>query len=433
MCSKIIKNHSFLMAARLECTPLSVSDYLSGSINSLYDYLNPEQRKMLSDHQIINNFCNNVSAGHSIEALVNQEIGFTTSLNYMSFSEALSQQIDLIVNTQPTENWHFYIDGFAHSGKTTVLSILALECIKNLIQAQNLSSVFIFPLNWQTFISRVTDINSLYCELATHTINMLSWQRGRAFTVAPILLNWLLTLPFTGSSPPLPSSLKNNPFFPISAMETIGSNIVNAFKNGPSNVKSLLNIVTSLPSLVSTAFGFRQTFFIYDNIDICSFPFTMSNDEFNDSAMLIDAIVASLVPHLFAITVKTDAVNMDELEDSLMFIDTSDLIPKEAINLPKINISNPKFTLMPEMCHGSPQILNIYKKVVEEASLIREMIDSGFSKIGAVSSVELFQKENAKSLLLDLLEDLSNRFVDGVDEGLIEKVRSSKNLEIDVE
>ena len=114
-----------IMSERLECSPLSQDEIISGSISCLNRYTTKKQRKNIESSKEIETFSEEFTANKIFETLANQNLLKTN----IEFADVICQKTNAFVKNNSFENWRFYIDGFNHTGKTTILGQIAKSCI----------------------------------------------------------------------------------------------------------------------------------------------------------------------------------------------------------------------------------------------------------------------------------------------------------------
>lgn len=416
---------------RYDCSHLNCTDVLSGSLACLYDYMSPEQTKDMKIDDETSKFYTYFCSSSPLESMVSQRIGFTTPIHNLNFSDIIMQKCLHVVKNLSIQQWKIYVDGFPGSGKTTVLSLLAYSCVNELIRSKKLRGVFIFPVNWEFVLMKISDVSSLYNEVVALVIKQLGCQAPRIFPISVFLTNWFQNLSYTAVSPPLPSAIRNCPFFPVSQIEALGNRICNAFQQGPYDIKSLLRLIAELPSLVPQLFGFPYTLHIYDNIDFCEMTFSSSNDESEDSAEFAVPFIKSISSEhqLFIISVKNGiSISFDDIDSAMTYVDTTDMIQKEDIkNLPTLLIHEPTLRVTPFMCRGCPRILHAYITIVEKVKLINNTIDQSLAKFG-YSATTKYEMESLRQLTKSFLSLLEKMSIEGVTSDLIKSIDDTRDF-----
>jgi hypothetical protein len=223
----------------------SLSDQFCASIACLYSFLSPEQQKTLPKSNDLDSFSAVFSSAKVIESLVHQSIGFSVAPQSLQFADAMRRNSSAIISSADVDDWRFLIDGPAHSGKSTVLSLIASEAVQKLAASGQLARFFIFPVNWELAVQKLTDFTSLYEFLVTQVIYQLTWQCPRLFPVASSLLNWFLSIPSKSSLPSLPFNITGMPLFPIVAVEVVAKQIAACVKRA--SPSELATMVATLP------------------------------------------------------------------------------------------------------------------------------------------------------------------------------------------
>ena len=248
------------------------------------------------------------------------------------------------------------------------------------------------------------------------------WQCGRTFPISNYLLNFLLSLPQSAVYPGIPLSLQNNPKFPSFGLEVITKKLFTSFKNQDS---SLLNEITSLPTKISSCFGFSNTFYIYDHIDLADLETGISETH------LIDSIIFSLKDQLFLFSVKSQvyAEQLKELKNQ--YISIENLISSKSIsNLPRIGCTSPTLRIEANACHGYPQYLHRYKKVAEQLSAADSCINEAQKARGFLSAAALTKLRFAKNDLIHLCRDLIEIEPELFNEDIVDNIVSSTNCRL---
>lgn len=417
------------MSERLDCSPFSQDEIISGSIACLNKYTNKKQRKNIESSKEIETFSEEIAANKIFESLANQNMLKTN----IEFAEVIYQKANAFVKNDSFENWRFYIDGFNHTGKTTILGQIAKSCISHLSHKKEMKKVFFFPINWEKTIQKVSDINSLYSEIVVNSLQMITWQFAQIFPISNFLTNWFMTLPYTKTSPPLPPSIKGCPLFPVVKIESLGSQICTSFKNGPENVSLLLRMICSIPSILASIFGFEKTMVIYDHIDLCNFPFSMENEEFNSSGDLLEALMQTLPNSLCIVSTKKNGVSMDQMGAPLTFVDTSNFLTNDVSDgMPAIQLSSPSITFSASMCVGCPQVLHKYSELLKAIEIRDQMKDANLAKYGIVATGAKFQEKIIRERVLQFCDDVLNIGAENVTEEIIDQIRASEKLEIEM-
>lgn len=420
------------MSERIERTHLSVSDHLAGALMCLHGFLSPEQRKQLPNYPDITNLCQTIAASRISASFIHQSMGIQLNEQDIEFLDEMKPKINKII-TDNQNNWQFYIDGFSQTGKSTIASLLVLEMLQILSCEKKMESLFFYPINWQQIIQRISDVNSVYNEVITATINQLTWQAPRIFPFSSSLLSWFLELSNAGVSPELPSHVKISEQFPTTQIEKIGRNIVAAFKEGASKIGNLLELIISLPMEVSFAFGFKKIIYIFDHLDLCNFPFSMENETERSEANFLDCIISIIKDHQFVIAPKNDGIPLESLKKEPIFIDTTNFITETDLSkIPNILIDNPFLELKPSMCHGCPQLLHRYNSIVKEVRILQELDDGSFSKLGISPTGAIYQRKLVAQLIAQFCFDLENIGNEEIYEDLIFEIQTSENITITI-
>ncbi|EAY11619.1 hypothetical protein TVAG_081910 [Trichomonas vaginalis G3] len=417
------------MTDRIERTNLSVSDHIAGSLMCLHGFLTPSQRKQLPNYPDITNFCQTSTASRISASLISQSIGIQKNEEDIDFYDEIKAKIEKIISQNQFDNWRFYIDGFAHTGKSTIMSFLANEMLHTLVNEKKIENLFFFPINWENSLQRIVDVNSVYIEIVTATMNQLIWQAPRIFPFASSLFSWLLDLPNTGVSPELPSHVKISEQFPTTQIEKIGRNVVSAFKNGPSKINILLETIMSLPMELSFTFGFKNIIYIFDHLDLCNFPFSMENESEHSEANFLDCIVEILKNHNFIISPKNDGIPIDALGNPPAFIDTTSFVSESDLSeLQIIQIDNPFLEIKPTMCRGCPQLLHKYKSILTELKSYQKFSDPNLNKFGLVPSGLEYQKKLIIQLVSQFCYDLESIGNEEINEDMVFEMQTSENI-----
>ncbi|OHT02544.1 hypothetical protein TRFO_30270 [Tritrichomonas foetus] len=415
---------------KLQSSSLTVSDNFCASICTLFSFLSPAQKKLVENYKDIAAFSNAVSSGRLIESLVQQSIGFTKSPQHLDFSEYLKNFAQNAVSTEDIDQWRYVVDGPSHSGKSTILSLIAKEAIQGLASCGQLSNVFIFSINWESATQRLTDVFSLYDYIAAQTIFHLTWQYPRIFTIAQSLFNWLLSIPTSAILPMLPLNIQNLPMFPLTQIEVFGKRIFNALKN-TDNPVNLVREIVALPSSLAACFGYSKFLFIYDHLDLCNMDVRVS-DTSNLPVCILDAIIAMLSDNLFFFSTKapqgiTDCLKNIEVE----IIQVENSIPENIINDQRmISCYKPNIKLNIEMCQGCPQFLHRYRSIIQHIQDIDQLVDDSQKKRGFTSIVTNTKMKLAKMETIELCTDFLNNGSDVITENLIHQMQTSNQFTI---
>lgn len=416
---------------KLQSSNFTVAETFCSSICSLFSFLTPSQRQFVKNNKEINSLCNTVSSGRLIESLVQQSIGFTTSPNFLCFGEELKL---LAQNSVPSfediDQWKIVVDGPAHSGKSTILSLIAKEAIQSLSSCNKLSKVFIFAVNWEIATQRLTDIYSLYDYLAAQTVFYLTWQYPKIYPIAQSLLNWLLSIPNSSILPTLPLRVQNLPLFPLTAVEVYGKQVFNALKN-TSNPINLVKEIVSLPTLLASCFGFQKFLLIYDHLDLANMDVRVADDS-TQPVCIIDAIVSVLSDHLFFFSMKSPQGIIDIMKDidyGVVHVENS-ISPNLVNGVRTINCYKPKINLNIDMCQGCPQFVNKYLNIVQYIQEVEKLADESKQKCGFVSAVANTKMKLAKMLTIELCTDFFYNGSNVIDDELLSQMRENSNFTV---
>lgn len=410
------------LTEKIQSSSFTVTDYINGSISCLYSYLTQEQKKQISNFQELTNFTNVVSSGHVIESIVNQSIGLDVDPAQLDFSDQMLEFCNnLLFSVQPSD-WRFYIDGASHSGKSTILGLLSLNCIKRLRMCGEINKIFIFPVNWESSVQKFTDIVSLYEFMVCQVIYQLIWQCPRIFPISQYFTNFLLSLSQAATYPGLPLSLQKNPKFPVSLVDVVAKRVFSSFK---SRDTSLLDEIANFPQNLSACFGFSDTLLIYDHIDLADIETDISQGHF------IDSVLLSLKSHPYMFSVKNQIIASQMKDINNHYVSIEGLIPDNAItDLPRIGCTTPALRLDAEICHGYPQFLHIYKMVADELHDADSCFNDSQKLRGFSSSATLSKLRFAKNLLVHLCQDLMEINPELINEDLISDLIASNNCHL---
>lgn len=415
---------------KLQSSSFTVADNFSASICTLFSFLTPQQQQLVNNSKEIRRFVNTVSSGRIIESLVQQSIGFTTSPHDLLFGEQLKQIAQNQVPFDDLDQWRIIVNGPCHSGKSTMLSLIAKEAIQSLTPCNKLSSIFIFSVNWESATQRLTDIYSLYEFLATQTVYHLAWQYPRIFPVFQSLLSWLLSIPSASILPTLSLRVQNMPLFPTNQIEVFGKKLFNSFKNldHPTN---LLNEIVSFPTTFTSCFGYTKFLMIYDHIDLCNMDVRVS-EESSESVCIVDSILSTIGNNLFFFSVKAPEGMNELLKDfdySIIHIEHS-ISPELTKDVQPINCLNPDFELTIDMCQGCPQFINKYYSIAQYIDDIEKLVDEKQKKRGFKSIVTKTKLSLAKTLAIELITDLYNN--GSINDDLFNEIQGSDEFTISV-
>lgn len=409
---------------RLHSSSLSVAESFLASTNCLLSLLNPSQRKCLENCENIEQFCDIISSSHIIESIVNQSIGFSTVHSSLDFAEELRQIAETTIESADIPNMKLFIDGPSHSGKSTLLSLLAVETIRRLTACKQLSHVFIFPINWENATQRIIDMVSLYEYIVAQTIYHLSWQCGRTFPIAQLLLNWFLSIPAAGTLPPIPMTIQGMPLFPLSPIEVLGKNIIRCFKQNDGG--AIAKCVVSFPNALSSCFGFDNFLYIYDHLDSCDLDVKISPE--NDSTVcVLDALLSHVSQFMFLLSSK-DHFSANKLKKvQYDYLHTENLIPNNCVEkIPVISCLNPQFTLNVNLCHGCPNYLHQFISIVQHLQKTNDPVKiEGFRSVYSLNNLNI-----AKMQVIQLCTDLADCNQDEVSLELVEEMKQNPDFDL---
>ena len=419
------------MTEKLECSPLSQEDLVAGSVLCLHNYIKPELRKYLENYKEYAQFCNDYAASKVFESLANQQM-LKTKIKY---ADIIKQKVSAFLSTNSQENWKFSIDGFQHTGKTTLLGFLAYECLIQISRKKNMEKVFFFPLNWERICQKISDVNSLYNEYIISCVKLLSYQHAQIFPLTNNLINWFLALSFSKTSPPLPSSIKGAPLFPVTQIESLGSQICTAFKNGSQNVSFLLELICSLPHALAQIFGFDQSILIYDHLDLADISFSMEDEEAQTSSTgsLLPAIAASLGSTLSITSIKNQMLaKYDHLFNPTGILSTFDFMPEDTVSeLLDMTLTSPQIRITPQMCRGCPQIVYQYSALQDSVLQLEAITDPNLPQYGIHTLGYAFQMRLVKTQVSQLFTDFISIGIDSISEDLITQIQMSDAFHIE--
>lgn len=403
---------------KLQSSNYTAAETFCSSICSLFSFLTPSQRQLVQNNKEINKLCNTVSSGRLIESLVQQSIGFTTSPNHLQFGEVLKQLAQNSVPFDDIDQWRIVVDGPAHSGKSTILSLIAKESIQSLSSYNQLSKVFIFAVNWEVATQRLTDVYSLYDYLAAQTIFYLTWEYPKIYPIAQSLLNWFLSIPNSSILPTLPLRVQNLPLFPLTSIEVYGKQLFNALKN-VNNPTNLVKEIVSLPTSLASCFGFEKVLLVYDHLDLANMDVRVTDDS-NQPVCILDAIVSMLSDHLFFFSMKSPQGILDIMKNidyGVVHVENS-ISPNLISDTRNINCYRPSLKLSIDMCQGCPQFINKYINIVKYIESADESKKNG----GFTSSFAKTKMKLAKMLTVELCTDFFYNGSNVIDDELLNQM-----------
>ena len=411
------------VSERLQCSPLTVNEQFCGSVNCLYGFMPPQAKRKMEDegHTSFKSFVSTVKRAKVKETVIDQSIGFMTSIESLRFKELMCDKAAAILDS--ADRCRFVFDGPPHSGTSTVMGLVAREAIERMDDA-----TFIFPVNWANAVAKLTDLTSMFEFVIAQTISVFGWQCGRLFPVIQPLIGFFLSMTSASVVPSLPLSVANMPLFPVTSVEVLAKRVFTAMKTNEGNSTEFLNAIISFPVEFSACFGYRDVLFIYDHIDMCDVKFT----DDDDGASMLDCILSCIASHKFLVTSRMPQTTSAKMESmDLQPVHMEGFIAPQALDgVPGIQIASPSVKLNVEMCRGCPVYVQRYMKIVDYLEAAEQELQDRDPKRGFLPISVDFRRRMAKGELVQLLKEFEDARVEGIVKGAYDRLQAQDKPKI---
>jgi hypothetical protein len=406
---------------RLQSSSLSMSDQFLASVACLYSFLSPDQQKALANPDQFAAFASTFSSAKAVEALVHQSIGFCQTLD---FGDIMKQKSANALASVESTRWRFVVDGPPHSGRSTILGLLAKEAIHKLSASSRLSHNFVFAVNWESAVQRLTNLLSLYEFIATQVVSQLTWQCPRILPVQSSLLNWFLGIPASASLSVLPLTITNMPLFPLAAVEVLGKRVLQALKN-EDNPDEFADAIAMFPSGLAACFGFETSLYVYDHLDLL-------DQKIGGTNAVLTGIVRYFGGNFFLISTKLQRFAATRLTGiDFEAVHTEGFLDRQLTEGTRIvSCWKPSFSIQIDACGGCPAFVHQFLAIVKCLEEIEQEGASASKKRGFVPVFGYVKQKIGRGLILELIKDLSGFGVEGFDARFIRTVETSENLDI---
>jgi hypothetical protein len=295
-----------------------------------------------------------------------------------------------------------------------------MEAIQKLSASSQLSRVFIFPINWELAVQKLTDFTSLYEFIVTQVICQLSWQCPRLFPVSLSLLNWFLSIPSKSSLPSLPFNITGMPLFPLAPFEVVARQIASSVKRASQS--ELATMVATLPSTLAACFGFDRFLYIYDHLDLI-------DRRIDDDGSVLNAILTHISNQLAFVSSKAGIEANRFRADRFEPVITERMIaPPEKVRT--IQLQSPTLPLTIDSCRGCPPFVARFLRIVDLLETNERQTAESDRRRGCYSVATDTRQKIACVEAIQLCRDLLPFDVNGLDDQVLEEMTSNPRFAI---